>query len=1115
MKSSRPRSTIFSLLFASLFLLELLPTPLLAQTATTGELSGIVIDASGAVVSNASVTLKSVDTGRVQPTQTNATGFYKFSLLQPGTYVVSAIATGFAGSEKRVQIGLGSSAAVNLQLEIGSGHITVEVSAMDVAVESEDGNLNTIYNAKQLEVLPNPGNDLSAVAFTVPGSVINTAGGAANGGGNVEMYGLPATSNVFTVDGANYNDPYFNVNNSGATNLTLGLNEIQESAVVANGYSGSYGGAAGANLNFVTKSGTNQWHGNAIYWWNGSLLNANNYFNNQQGQPRPFVNANQFAGSVGGPIVKDKSFFFFDYEGLYLAVPVPNSVNVPTAAFENAVIGSLNATGMSASVPFYNTMFGLYNGVSRAGATAVSGGGCDDATLVNGIVFGPSNPCALTVQVSPTAKTHDVFYSGRYDQTLGASDRMFLRVEHEHGLQATITDPINSVFNAISDQPQWQANVQETHTFGSDKVNVFNASFLWYGAIFKMANPSGAVSALTTLPGQTESLSFYDGTLTDLNGNNVSFPQGRNITQYQFVDDFSWIRGRHNLKVGVNFRRDDISDHTFTRVTPTVVEFSLGDFATGGGNGAGNEILQNFPLKTAEPIALYQLGFYGADDVRITNNLKLTLSLRMDHLSNPVCQTNCFQRLAGTFGQLDTSKPVNQAILVGQHQAFPSVTAMAFQPKIGFAWSPFGGARNTVIRGGIGVFADSLPTGAVDSFMAQAPNDPRFSIFSAPLSPAEPGNLYVASQAANATFRANYLSGGAVPRFAFTNATAMKVPRYYEWSLELQQGLGWNTTLSTIYVGNRGMNEEISNGALNAFSTTPFADLPTGAPDPRFRRVSSVQNIANSNYNGLSVSLKHSSKGGLTLQAAYTWSHSLDEISNNSLAPFGVNTTGLYADIINPQDPSNVRKYNYGNSDYDIRHNFVMSYVWNDSFRHLTHWGPGALMKGWTFSGTLFRHSGLPFTVVSSNVTSALSSSNYGGTQQVFADVLGSRTGSCGASAAQAATPCLLKSNFSDPTNNWGQQRRNQYRGPGYFNTDFGVEKAFGIQKWERAQFSVGARFYNAFNHPNFNFPVMNLDSPQFGQILQTVSSPTSVFGSGLGADASPRLIQLQAKFTF
>ncbi|MGC1448776.1 MAG: carboxypeptidase-like regulatory domain-containing protein [Candidatus Sulfotelmatobacter sp.] len=1103
----------------------MLSSQLWAQTTTTGELSGVVSDPTGAVLTSAAITLTNTASGATQSTQSNSTGFYRFALLQPGTYTVSASASGFQGVEKRVEVGLGTSVSANLQLAVGTGHVTVEVSAATTSLETEDANLNTNFVAQQVEFLPNPGNDLSAVALTSPGAVMNTAGGSQFGGGNFELFGLPATSNLFTVDGANYNDPYFNVNNSGATNLTLGLNDVQESAVVANGYSGSYGGLAGANINYVTKSGGNQFHGNLEYWWNGSVLDANEYFRNQQGQPRAFVNANQFAGSIGGPIKKDKAFFFFDYEALYLAIPSPLPVQVPTPAFQTAVIGNLNANGLSASVPFYNQVFNVYNGLSQAGASPIGGGGCSDVTTVNGIAFGAANPCAVTVQAAASAHTHDLYYVGRYDQNIGSRDKLFVRLEREHGLQATFTDPFSSAFNVISDQPQWQSNFQETHAFGTDKVNSFNASLLWYSAGFAMQHPAEAASSLTGLPGGTLTLSPNDGSLSALNPDNFLIPQGRNITQYQFVDDFSWVRGRHTFKVGANFRRDDISDQNFVFITPLVLPLSLSAFASGGAGGPGSLIVQNFPSKTEEPIALYQLGGYGADDIRVTSNLKVTLSLRLDHLSNPVCQTNCFQHFAGTFGTLDTSAPVNQAIVANQHTAFPSVSAVVVQPKIGFAWSPFGGARNTVIRGGAGIFADALPTGAIDSFMAQAPLDPQFvSGGAVPISPAESGNLFVASQASNAGFRSNYASGGAVAPFSFYNSTAVKVPRYYEWSLELQQGLGWNTTMSVMYVGNHGSHEEISNTALNAFSPTPFANLPASAPDPRFGVVSQQQNIANSNYSGLVATMKHSLRGGLTFQASYTWSHSLDEISNNSLSPFGLNTTGRYADIINPQDPFDIRAYNYGNSDYDIRNNFTANYVWSDGLRHLTSWGPNALMKGWSFSGTVFWHGGLPFTVVSSNVTGLLEGSNYGaggGTQQVFADVMGPTTASCGASAAKitssgtAASPCLVASNFADPTNNWGQQRRNQFRGPGFFDTDFAVEKAFGIPKWESAQFSIGARFFNIFNHPNFYFPVMNLDSTQFGQIIQTVSSPTSIFGSGLGANASPRLIQLQAKFVF
>lgn len=1089
-----------------------------AQTTTTGDVSGVISDPTGAVVPNATVSLKSIDTGGLQTAKSNAAGTYHFSLLRPGDYTLTVAVSGFQSVSRKVSVALGADTAASIQLSVSSSTETVEVVGQSASVETEDANLNTNYDSRQVALLPNSGNDLSAVAFTSPGAVVNTAGGATFGGGNFEIYGLPATSNLFTLDGANDNDPYFNVNNTGATNLTLGLNDVQESTVVANGYSGSYGGLAGANINYVSKSGSNRFHGNAEYWWNGSVLNANNYFRNQTTPvtPRPFVNANQWATSIGGPIKKDKAFFFFDYEGLQLSIPSPTTINLPTAAFENAVIGNLNGSGLTASVPFYQHMFSLWNAVPQGSNVAIAGGGCSNVTTLNGIAFGVGNPCAVQVAGGLSAHSHDVLYVGRYDQNLTNNDKLFIRVEHEHGLQASFTDPISSAFNAVSDQPQWQSQVSETHTFGTDKVNNFNASLLWYSAGFALSNPAAQASPTT---GFQASLFFGDGSLAGLGGIDTAFPQGRNITQYQFVDDFSWIRGRHNFKVGLNFRRDDISDQNLTPFsqTPELVVFSLADFASGG--ASGDFIQQNFPVQKEVPIALYQLGVYAADDIKVTPNLKLTLSLRLEHLSNPVCQTNCFQRLSAPFDQLDVNAPVNQAISTGLHTAFPSVTAVVAQPKIGFAWSPLG-LKNTVLRGGIGIFADALPTGAIDSFLTNAPLVPGFQVAFAPISPNQTGNLFTAAQAANTSFVNNFANGGAVTPFNFYNATAVKVPRYYEWSLELQQSLGWHTTLSTMYVGNHGSNEEISNGALNAFSPTAFAGLPTTQPDSRFGAVLQQQNVANSNYSGLVISAKHSFSGGFQFQANYTYSHALDEISNNSLSPFGVNISAQNADIVLPEDPQNIRKYNYGNADYDIRHNFTMNYVWSDGLRHLTSWGPNALMKNWIFSGTIFRHSGLPFTIFSNNVTNALSATGFGtgsgtGTQYVFANIVGNPSTSCSGAAAQLNHPCFSANDFPDPTTGFGDQRRNQFRGPGYFDSDFAVEKGFGIPKWEGAQFSIGARFFNIFNHPNFFFPIGNSNNAQFGQIVSTVSSPTSIYGSGLGADASPRLIQFQGKLTF
>ena len=1099
-----------------------------SQTSTTGAVTGVVTDPSAAVLAGVSVTLKNVDTGTTAVTTTNPQGSYQFPLVQPGNYSVSATSSGFRAMTRKVTVLLGSSVTANLQLSLSTQSETIEVTGEAAGVQTEDANLETNFNARQISVLPNPGNDLSAVALTAPGVVMNTTGGATFGGGNYEFNGLPSNSNVFSYDGANDNDPYFNINNTGATNLTLGLNDVEEASVVTNGYSGQYGGLAGANINYISKSGSNSFHGNAEYWWNGRALNSNNFFRNQANgvagseiDPRPFVNANQYATSFGGPIIKNKSFFFVDYEGIRLLIPSLFSVNLPSQQFQNAVIANLNTVSPS-SVPFYNQLFGIWNATpGAAGAqNTLPGGGCSNVTTIAGTAFGATNPCALQLEGGTSQATNDYLIVGRYDQVIGSNDKLFLRVQHESGQQATYTDPINPDFDAHSAQPEWQTQLSETHTFGTNKVNNFVASMQWYSALFTIVN---SAAELQTLP---ETVSFADGSLFPLNNEGTGFPQGRSVTQYGIVDDFSWTRGRHDFKLGVNYRRDDVSDHNFTGVIPLNEEATLNDFAFGGvaptdpANSTGNLASQNFPLNTNVPIALYQLGWYVSDEVKVTPNLKLTLSMRFDHLSNPVCQTGCFQSLSEPFQDLNPAAPVNQALTTGEHTAFPSVSSVVYEPKVGFAWSPFG-AKNTVVRGGFGIFSDAIPTGGIDDILTNAPNDPSFVLFNAPISPGTAGNLNAQETAANASFRANFANGGAVPAFNFFNPGRVQIPRYNEYDLEIQQALGWHTTVSAKYVGNHGEHEEITNPALNAFSPTgtPFGGLPLTQPNAEFGVVAQTQNVGNSNYDGLTLTAMHNFTGGFQFQASYTYSHALDEISNNSLSPFGVNTVSN-VDVVTPLNPFNIRQLNYGNADYDIRQSFVMNYVWSDGIRHLTSRGPNALVKGWTFSGTIFKHTGFPYSIFSSNVTTNLQNGLFGSTSPatdtaVLANVMGSPNISCGNSAAQLGNPCYNAANFADPTNNFGNQHRNQFRGPGYFDTDFNVEKGFAIPKWEHAEFSIGARFFNFFNHPNFAFPNTNVDSAQFGQITSTVSQPTTIYGSGLGADASPRVIELEGKFVF
>jgi hypothetical protein len=450
---------LFELFVITALLLGTLPLTAVAQSLISGDVTGIVSDPSGAVVPNATVTIKNNGNGHTQTTTSNASGVYRFSLLSPGSYTVTATAQGFQNTSQPATVTVGQAITLNLQLAIGSSSQTVEVTAEAGVVQAQNGNISTTFSNEQVQLAPNPGNDLSYIVQSAPGAVMNTQAGY----GNSSTYGLPATSNLFTVNGMNENDPFLNLNNSGATNLLLGQNDVQEVTVVNNGYSTQYGGLAGANVNYVTKSGANSFHGNANYFWNGRAMNANSWFNKQSqlgdGDPltlnkQPFVNANQWSAAVGGPIVHDKTFFFVNYEGLRVLLPTSTPVNIPSPAFQAATLANIGAT-QPAQLPFYQQMFSLWNSAPGASGAqnVLDNGGCDGTVTV------PGGVCALQFRSTAGNFTHEWLLTGRLDQNIGANDRAYIHFRTDHGLQATYTDPINSVFNAESNQPQYEGQL--------------------------------------------------------------------------------------------------------------------------------------------------------------------------------------------------------------------------------------------------------------------------------------------------------------------------------------------------------------------------------------------------------------------------------------------------------------------------------------------------------------------------------------------------------------------------------------------------------------------------------------------------------------------------------
>jgi hypothetical protein len=355
---------ILSLLFATL----LKPGLLQAQNAVTGALTGVVQDTSGAIVPGATVKIVDAATNATINVTANDAGRYNAPLLKPSRYQVSATARGLSAAPTIVTVLVGQVPNLDLTMSPNGTATSIEVSSQAVQLtDTQSPALITTLNENQIQNLPAPGGDISTVAFTVPGVVLNSGGAY----GNFSSDGLPGTSNLFVLNGYDDEDPFLNLNNSGSSNLTLGQGEVSEAAVVQNGYSAQYGRAAGVIIDWTTKSGSNQFHGAADYWYNGSIFNANDWFRKQAGIGRPKAISNQWAMNAGGPILKDKLFFFADYEGLHYVLPASGYVAFPTQSFEQALLARVPA----ANVPFYQQAFGLYNASPNyAHATPVTNG---------------------------------------------------------------------------------------------------------------------------------------------------------------------------------------------------------------------------------------------------------------------------------------------------------------------------------------------------------------------------------------------------------------------------------------------------------------------------------------------------------------------------------------------------------------------------------------------------------------------------------------------------------------------------------------------------------------------------------------------------------------------
>jgi hypothetical protein len=1128
-------------LFAALLFL---PSISMAQSIVTGAISGTVTDPSGAVIVGANLALKNPATGESLTGTSGGTGGFQFTLLQPGTYTLTVTQGGFKQASESVEVHLGQISTVNLKMEVGSGSVTVEVTGQGALLQTEDANISTNFDTRQIQNVPNPGGDITNIAQQAPGITMNTTG---SGFGNFSAFGLPGTANLFTINGNDYNDPFLNLNNSGSSNLLLGGNELQEVAVVVNGYTGQYGRQAGAQIDYTTKGGGNSLHGDVVYDWTGRALNANDYFNNAGGVDRPFSNNNQWAASIGGPIKKDKLFFFANTEGLRYILPTSFDVFTPTLPYEAYVLSQAPIASSPTATAFYNNMFSLYNATTARNPQSLPAPGSCGASsgfpAFSGDPTGKTVSCLNNFQETGANQNKEWLLDGRVDYVLSDKDKLFARVKVDRGSQPTYTDPISPTFNALSIQPEDDGQLNYTHVFSPSVVNSFVGSVLYYRAIFENQNQN---AALGLFPGI---FTLNDSSLTPLGTTSGDFPfafffpQGRAVTQYQLVDDVSVSHGRNAFKMGVNFRRVDWSDHTAAQNTfyPSLSVPSLGfeqneiDEIVGTPPSRSGTLVQNFAVSGEQPLSNYSVGVYFQDQLRVSSKLTLTLTLRVDRNSPGGCATGCATRPSGPFNSMshNPNDPFNQDFQSGFHQILPNVEKIVPEPRFGFAWTPFG--DKTVFRGGVGLFTDLYPVAILNAYTTNFPQVNRFTIPTGTLAftnPAAPGDTTTGAGLAatcNAGFASAYASGGTLASYNTANPNCVDTngnplvanfndpntnaqnPKFIEWNFEVQRSFGSHTVVSANYVGNRGYDIFLFNPYLNAFDTAGFGGLPTQAIDSRVAEVTQLTNNGYSNYNGLSLSLQQNNWHGFSGRINYSYSHALDNVSNGgSIEPYSAFSNVSITEQINPFNP----RAQYGAADYDIRHYVSGNYVYELPFKSESRL-VNAAIGGWLISGTVYYHTGLPFTLVDGLTGSGLAPENNNNVT-VLPQAIAPIPSSCGHNAVALATPCFTNADFSGtPSGFITNVGRNSIRAPGYFNTDFSIRKNFKLN--ERFNFQVGANAYNILNHVNFQAPVGNTaDGPGvFGQIISTVTPPTSVFGAFANGNADARVLQIQGKLTF
>jgi hypothetical protein len=1011
-----------------------------AQTFRGG-IQGTVTDPNGAVIPGAEVTVTSPDTGLTRTLMTDDSGTYSVSELPIGVYRVIVKKSGFQSPPVTARVEVATTTRTDIQLAVAAATVDwVVVGAQEPIVNTAQNNLGGSIQAKQLQELPVSGRDFTKMLVLVPGSGGDPSGVADSPGsfGLFSINGNRGRSNNYLIDGTDMNDGYRNlpaINQGGVfgTPATiLPMDAIQEMSIISS-TEAEYGRSAGATVNIVTRSGTNTVHGTAYEYFRNNRLDARNFFNTND-QPQDVFRNNQFGFSLGGPIKKNKTFWFVSYEGQRETIGIPTVTRVPTTA-------------------------------EIAAATANNGG------VVNPVIANllarnpwpapnrPADANGNNLQISNGASNHVDSFIGKIDQHIGKDDLLTARYYFGKSDQsfplALVGGGILPGFNTVTPTNVNIASVSYTHVLNPRLLIELRGGYNRFKETFFPQDRSFNPASIGLNMG-TSAQDFglpqigVDGFATL--GANTSVPRGRVDTNTQLFGNVSYTAGRHNWKIGYEFRRTFVDGFFDSGYRGKLSFDTLDDFIagtpTGGRQAQGNSSRQTFQNNNS---------LYLQDSFHIWPRITLNYGVRWEYFGVIGEKQNRFSLLSPT------------GVLTQVNQLYPK-DFNNFAPRASLAWDIRGNAK-TVVRAGWGLYYDSF---SQDFFVGQLP----FNTFN-------PGPAYngIGPDAVTFSFSPPAVISPGVRVFdpasfsatdVFTVDQNIRTPYIHVYNANIQQELARNVALEVGYVGSAGrklFRYRDINQVNPATGTVAF---------PAFLYVNQFESTASSDYKSLQASLQIRNWHRLTSTLNYTWSHSRDDASDGQ--DYVPNAT----QPDNSFDPQRER----ANSNFDLRHH--LTWTFNYDLPKLGH-VPG-LSTGWAVNGVLAVASGQPFNV------NYLFEGDFNGSGEFFGrpDLVGdpfagTHIPDSFLNLAAFKVPCTLDAfgNCIAGTQHFGNLGRNALVGPHYRNFDFSVVKNNNLG--ERVKVQIRMDIFNLFNHPNFANPLW----PNFG--VDFLANGIDATGRGVG----------------